>query len=108
MNIKLSRLIQKGLQNPIDFLRIVFNLPKFIKLYYRLFLDRRVLFHLKLVLILALVYVISPIDLIPDWLFPLFGYMDDLIVLFVALKYFLKNCPPEVVREHVERIEMGQ
>jgi uncharacterized membrane protein YkvA (DUF1232 family) len=108
MNIKLSRLVQKGLQNPIDFFRIVFNLPKFIKLYYRLLLDRRVLFYLKLVLILALIYVISPIDLIPDWLLPLFGYMDDLIVLFVALKYFLKNCPPEVVREHVERIEMGE
>lgn len=108
MNIKLSRLIQKGLQNPIDFLRIILNLPKFIKLYYRLLLDRRVLFYLKLMLTLALVYVISPIDLIPDWMIPLFGYMDDLVVLFVALKYFLKNCPADVIQEHVARIEMGE
>jgi uncharacterized membrane protein YkvA (DUF1232 family) len=108
MTIKLSRLIQKSLQNPIDFLRIIFNLPKFIKLYYRLFQDRRVPAQLKLILILALVYVISPIDLVPDWVLPLFGFADDLIVLVVALRYFLKKCPPEVVHEHVAKIELGE
>ncbi len=107
MAIKLSRLIQKGLQNPTDFIRIILNLPKFIKLYFRLFQDRRVQLHLKLILILALIYVVSPIDIIPDWVIPLFGYADDLIVLFIALRYFLNNCPTEVVQEHVERIEMG-
>jgi uncharacterized membrane protein YkvA (DUF1232 family) len=108
MALKLSRIIQKGLQNQTDFIRIILNLPKFIKLYFRLFQDRRVQLHLKLILIFALSYLVSPIDLIPDWVLPLVGYADDLIVLFVALRYFLKNCPPEVVREHVERIERGE
>ena len=107
MAIKFGRLIRNGLQNPIDFIRIILNLPKFIKLYYRLFQDRRVPLHLKLVLIFALVYVLSPIDLIPDWIFPFFGEIDDLIVLIAALRYFIKNCPPEIVQEHVERIEMS-
>jgi uncharacterized membrane protein YkvA (DUF1232 family) len=107
MAIKLWRLIQKGLQNPTDFFRIIFNLPKFIKLYYRLFQDRRVSIHLKVILILALVYIISPLDLIPDSLLPFFGYLDDLIILIAALRYFLKNSPPEVVKEHVEMIERG-
>lgn len=107
MAIKFGRLVRNGLQNPIDFIRIIFNLPKFIKLYYRLFQDRRVPLHLKLVLIFALVYVLSPIDLIPDWIFLFFGEIDDLIVLIAALRYFIKNCPPEVVQEHVERIEIA-
>ncbi|UCE05962.1 MAG: DUF1232 domain-containing protein [bacterium] len=107
MAIKFGRLIQKGLQNPIDFFRIILNLPKFVKLYLRLFQDRRVPLHLKLMLILALVYVISPIDLIPDWLLPLFGHVDDLIILIATLRYFLRNCPPEAVQQHVERIERG-
>jgi len=108
MALKLSRIIQKGLQNPTDFIRIIVNLPKFIKLYFRLFQDRRVQLQLKLILIFALLYIVSPIDIIPDWLVPLVGYADDLIVLFAALRYFLKKCPPEVVREHVERIERGE
>jgi uncharacterized membrane protein YkvA (DUF1232 family) len=105
MALKFIKLIKKGLKDPTDLLRIVFNLPKFIKLYYRLFKDRRVPFHLKLILILALAYVVSPIDLIPDWLLPFFGQLDDAIVLIAALRYFLNNCPAEVVKEHVERIE---
>jgi len=105
--IKLGRLIQKGIQNPNDFIKIILNLPKFIKLYYRLFQDSRVPFHLKLVLTLALIYVISPIDLIPDFLLPFIGYIDDLIILSAALRYFLRNCPTEVVQEHVINIERG-
>ena len=107
MALKLSKLIQKGLQNPTDFIRIILNLPKFIKLYFRLFQDRRVQLHLKLILMLGLAYLISPIDIIPDWVLPIVGHADDLIVLFTALRYFLKNCPQEVVQEHVERIERG-
>lgn len=36
--------------------------------------------------ILALIYVISPIDIIPGFLFPIIGLTDDLVVI-----YFLTN-----------------
>lgn len=40
----------------------------------------------KLLAVLALLYVISPVDLVPDWLFPLVGWLDDLgVVGLVAL-----------------------
>jgi uncharacterized membrane protein YkvA (DUF1232 family) len=107
MPIKFGRLVQKGLKNPSDFIRILFALPKFIKLFYRLFHDRRVPIHLKVILILTLAYVISPIDLIPDLLIPFFGQIDDLIILIAGLRYFLRNCPPEAVQEHVLQIERG-
>lgn len=42
-------------------------------------------------LILVIIYVISPIDLIPDVLFPL-GYTEDiLLVVSMVLDYFLRK-----------------
>lgn len=105
MAINLGRLIQTGLKNPRDFFRLIAILPKFVKLYWRLLQDRRVGIHLKFILLLAFVYVLSPIDLIPDWIVPILGGIDDLVVFIAASRYFIKHCPPEVVQEHVEIID---
>jgi len=35
-------------------------------------------------------YIISPIDIIPDVLFPI-GFIDDLILGIVGLRYVLQN-----------------
>jgi uncharacterized membrane protein YkvA (DUF1232 family) len=107
MALNLGRLIQTGLKNPRDFFRLIASLPKFVRLYWRLFQDRRVGIYLKFILLVALAYVISPIDLIPDWIVPILGGIDDLVVFIAASRYFIKHCPPEVVQEHVERIEHG-
>ena len=40
---------------------------------------------------LGLLYVISPIDLIPDFIFPVVGVMDDLAILSLAI--------PKLIRE---------
>ncbi len=40
----------------------------------------------KLLAALALLYLVLPFDLLPDWVFPLIGWLDDLGVLsFAAL-----------------------
>ncbi|HAY3561214.1 TPA: DUF1232 domain-containing protein [Elizabethkingia meningoseptica] len=39
---------------------------------------------------LALIYAISPIDVIPDW-FPIVGQMDDLAVLALAMPALMKE-----------------
>ena len=49
--------------NPIT---LLLNLPGFARLYWRLFWDGRVPLHLKFMLVAAIVYFISPIDLIPE------------------------------------------
>ena len=42
-----------------------------------------------LLALLALLYVIMPFDFLPDWVFPLIGWLDDLGVLsLVALWIF--------------------
>ncbi len=35
----------------------------------------------KVLAVLALIYLLSPIDLLPDWLFPFVGWLDDVGVL---------------------------
>ena len=48
--------------------------------------DSFVSWHRKAIVILALIYFISPIDTIPD-VAPLFGYLDDLGVITALLKF---------------------
>ena len=70
------------------------------RLIMRLMLDGRVPFRLKLLLPAAIVYVLSPIDLVPDIFLPLIGRIDDLIVLVGAGLMFLLMAPREVLTEH--------
>ena len=60
MKIGLKNIFQRGIQNPRDALNLLINLPKLIKLYYRLFKDPRTPLYLKLILGLAFLYIISP------------------------------------------------
>ena len=53
----------------------------------------------KAVIPLGLLYVISPIDVLPDFL-PVLGQLDDLALAFVALKLFVRLCPPAAVAFH--------
>ena len=85
------------------FLQVLRHLPNFARLYWRLFRDRRVSILPKALLVLTLVYVISPFDLIPDFI-PVIGEMDDLAVVLSGLWLFIRLCPPEVVREIVHDV----
>jgi uncharacterized membrane protein YkvA (DUF1232 family) len=80
------------------------HLPHFVRLYWRLLRDPRVPIWPKALLFAALLYVVSPVDLVPDVL-PVIGEVDDLVVLIVVCRLFVYLCPPEVVREHVRWID---
>lgn len=69
------------------------------RLAWRLARDERVPLYPKLVLGLALLYVLSPLDFIPDWI-PGLGQLDDLAALAAGLALFVRLCPPAVVEEH--------
>jgi len=86
--------------------RVLRHLPQFVRLYWRLLWDRRVSVWPKALLVLSLIYVVSPIDFIPDFT-PFVGEIDDLVVLIVVCRLFMYLCPREVVQEHVRRIDAG-
>lgn len=48
--------------------------------------------------VFALVWVISPIDLIPEFL-PVIGPLDDVVVVALVLRYVARRIPPEVLFE---------
>ncbi len=87
--------------------RFFYHLPSFLKLFWRLLKDRRVPLPPKLLLILLLAYVFAPVDLLPDFLAGL-GQIDDLVVIFLGLRAFVRLCPREVVRDHVHAIAAGR
>lgn len=87
--------------------RFLRHLPDFVRLYWRLLTDGRVSVWPKALLLLSVLYVLSPLDFIPD-VIPFIGEVDDLLVLIVACRLFMYLCPPDVVREHVRRIDAGE
>ncbi|GAB3647645.1 YkvA family protein [Ramlibacter alkalitolerans] len=50
---------------------------------------------LKIGAVLVVLYVLSPIDLIPDAI-PFVGALDDLVLVPLAIRWLLKRLPPEI------------
>lgn len=74
-------------------------LPDLLKLLYRLMRDSRVSKADKTVLAATIIYVISPLDFIPD-LIPFFGQVDDLYLIALALLRLINRTPVDVVESH--------
>jgi uncharacterized membrane protein YkvA (DUF1232 family) len=84
------------------------GLIKQARLGWRLLKDDRVPGWVKLIPTAALIYFLSPIDLIPDLALPGLGEVDDIVMLLLALKMFLDLSPPNIVREHLEDLFGGR
>ena len=72
------------------------------RLAWELLWDDRVPFVTKIIPILTLLYVISPVDLISGWAFPGIGVLDDLTIFLIGMRLFVDVCPPALVAEHQE------
>lgn len=80
---------------------VLYLIPNFLKLLFRLFKDGRVPAAEKAFLIGAIAYVITPIDLLPD-VVPFVGQVDDLYLIALTMLRMLNRTPAEVIREHWE------
>ncbi len=78
-----------------------------LQLVWRLVLDPRVPFMTKLILVATAVYVVSPIDAIPD-VIPVLGQLDDLGVILLGIKFFIQMCPANVVMEHQQALGISK
>ncbi len=74
-------------------------IPNLILLFRGLLRDPRVPRGPKVALVLAGLWLASPIDLVPEFI-PILGPADDAVVAGLALRYVLKRAGPEVVAEH--------
>ena len=67
-------------------------------------LDARTPWYAKVIAVLTVAYVISPIDLIPDFI-PFIGHLDDLIVLATGMWIVKKLVPANVIEECERKAE---
>ncbi len=74
-------------------------IPNVVKLLGRIIRDPRVSVRRKSFAAAALVYVVSPIDLIPDFIVG-FGQLDDLVIVAVALNNLIAGAGREVIEQH--------
>ena len=60
----------------------------------------------KLIAAAVVIYVMSPIDLIPDFI-PVLGYLDDVILVPIGIAIALRMIPPQVLAEARARTGSG-
>ncbi len=53
----------------------------------------------KKVLIALVALILSPIDLIPDWI-PFFGLIDDFVIAAIVLDYFFETLDQTIILSH--------
>lgn len=78
---------------------LVTTLPNLVKLLSRLVRDPRVPRRSKMVVGAALAYVVSPLDLLPEFI-PVVGFADDALLVAFALNHLVNVAGEEVVLEH--------
>jgi uncharacterized membrane protein YkvA (DUF1232 family) len=67
--------------------------------YRRVLADARTPVSAKIFLSLAIAYLCMPLDLIPDFI-PVFGHLDDLVIVPALVYVALRLIPQELVAEH--------
>ena len=75
-----------------------------LNLVWRLLKDSRVSLFPKLIIPAAIAYIVSPIDVVPDFILGL-GQLDDIAIFFLSIALFIEFCPRELVEEHRRVIE---
>lgn len=94
---KLTRREKKESKN---FLKIALMfLPNMVKLLGKMMADKRVPIAEKALFVAAIVYVVSPLDFIPD-IFPFIGQVDDVYLVALVLLRLLNQTPETVIREN--------
>jgi uncharacterized membrane protein YkvA (DUF1232 family) len=47
----------------------------------------------RYLVLLAVVYLLSPVDFVPEILTPVFGFLDDAVLLWLSLRWLIRSDP---------------
>ncbi len=83
-----------------DLRDVLLALPDLAVLVLRLLRDPRVPIPDKALALLGIGYVLSPIDLLPEFLLGPIGLVDDVLVLAATVSRLVNRVHPDVVRAH--------
>lgn len=87
------------MENVVSRSRITSSVFPLMRLIVSLAFDKRVPWEAKTALGLAALYVISPLDGIPDFI-PVIGWLEDLAIIVIIFDGFLNHLDQEIVRSH--------
>ncbi len=74
------------------------NLFNSFRIAWKLLLDKRVPLLTKLIPFVVVIYILSPIDVIPD-VIPVLGQLDDLAIFIIGVQIFIAVSPRHVVEQ---------
>ena len=83
------------------------RLPRYLVLARALARDPTVARWRKAALAASIVYLASPIDLVPG-LIPVAGQLDDLAAVLIGLRVALRGCSPEAAAAHLEAAGLAE
>jgi uncharacterized membrane protein YkvA (DUF1232 family) len=87
-----------------DRIGLLASIVRRLALVWRLFTDERVSWGVKMIPVLTALYVLSPVDLMPEMVAGPVGGIDDLAAVLLGLNLFIELSPPEIVREHLRQL----
>ncbi|MGE5545123.1 MAG: YkvA family protein [Bacillota bacterium] len=77
----------------------IIMIPKLLRLLFKTMGDRRVSFSQKLLLFGTILYVISPLDLVPDFI-PFTGQVDDILLLAVIVLKIMQQAGHSIFQDN--------
>jgi uncharacterized membrane protein YkvA (DUF1232 family) len=80
-------------------IRTIRRIPSYVRLLVGTLRDSRVSMIDRALVLAAIAYVISPLDLIPDFI-PFLGQVDDVFLIALALTRLFEQAPRGVILEH--------
>ena len=83
-----------------DLRDVLLAFPDLVMLLVRLVRDERVKIGDKALALFGVAYVLSPLDLMPVWLFGPLGALDDVLVVAATFSRLMNHVHPDVVRSH--------
>jgi uncharacterized membrane protein YkvA (DUF1232 family) len=79
--------------------RLLTLVPNLVALFRGLLGDERVPLGAKLLLGGGIAWIVSPIDLVPEFI-PVLGPLDDAVVGALVIRYVVRKAGPDVVADH--------
>jgi uncharacterized membrane protein YkvA (DUF1232 family) len=95
-----ARIVESGRTGRSGAADVLLLIPDFCVLLSRLLRDERVALGDKAVALIGVAYVLSPIDVLPAFLFGPLGALDDLLVVAAAASRVMNHVHPDIVRSH--------
>jgi len=104
--IKSGKLYKKTGKWTDTFAQYLLVLPDMIHLNIKLLTDKEINMNIKSNILVGMIYLISPIDIVPDFI-PVAGLVDDLLVISVILHRII-NTADTILMEKIKKYWAGE